>query len=130
MNSGNILVILCHCDISCSKQDLFYSWYQKFLSLSGTLVLAQSLQHISRTGSSRSVHSQIQSTSEITVFGRRDADIQLEYEIVKCLKQILNQKVNSVPILSNAILITQCRLVKCKRGIITLRHCTSNSFGS
>lgn len=50
------------------------SWFKHFLAIQGTSVLAQTLMHISRKGNSR-----------------RDSDIGLEYEIVKCLRDILNQ---------------------------------------
>ncbi|KAH9830929.1 uncharacterized protein C8Q71DRAFT_716099 [Rhodofomes roseus] len=49
-------------------------WFRDFISLQGTSVLAQTLLHISRKGPQR----------------RKD-DIDLEYEIAKCLKHILNQ---------------------------------------
>ncbi|KAJ3511148.1 hypothetical protein NLJ89_g4273 [Agrocybe chaxingu] len=68
------------------------SWFEQFIDLRGTSVLAQTLQHISRKGSSRHV---------------READTLLEYEIVKCLRHILNTNAAANDALSHASFVTQ-----------------------
>ncbi|RXW21019.1 hypothetical protein EST38_g4845 [Candolleomyces aberdarensis] len=60
--------------LSVSLRSKELSWFQHFLSIQGTSVLAQTLMHTSRKGNAR-----------------REHDISLEYEVVKCLKDILNQ---------------------------------------
>ncbi|KAF8803585.1 hypothetical protein BYT27DRAFT_7225940 [Phlegmacium glaucopus] len=66
------------------------SWFQHFISIQGTSVLAQTLQHISRKGSSR-----------------QETDINLEYEIVKCLRTILNNKDAANEALTHPSIVTQ-----------------------
>ncbi|KAJ3529522.1 hypothetical protein NMY22_g8966 [Coprinellus aureogranulatus] len=60
--------------LSVSLRSKELSWFKHFLAIQGTSVLAQTLMHISRKGNAR-----------------RDSDISLEYEVVKCLRDILNQ---------------------------------------
>ncbi|KAJ8469007.1 hypothetical protein ONZ51_g9273 [Trametes cubensis] len=55
------------------------SWFRHFVTMQGTSVLGQALQNISRKG-----------------VQRRKDDIELEYEIAKCLKQILNHQACSL----------------------------------
>ncbi|KAF7359511.1 putative RhoA GTPase effector DIA/Diaphanous [Mycena sanguinolenta] len=66
------------------------SWFRHFIAIRGTSVLAQTLNHLSRKGSSR-----------------REFDIQLEYEVVKCLKQILNNPSATNEALTHNLIVTQ-----------------------
>lgn len=71
------------------------SWFQEFISLRGTAVLAQTLQNISRSGQSRYGFFNDLPSPDLKVFTRSERDILLEYEVVKCLRQILNSVCNS-----------------------------------
>ncbi|KAM6500747.1 Armadillo-type fold [Amanita muscaria] len=76
--------------LSVSLRSHELGWLQTFVNLRGTSVLAQSLQHISRNGPSR-----------------RDYEAQLEYEIAKCLKQILNNKASAKDALTHSAIVQQ-----------------------
>ncbi|PPQ65095.1 hypothetical protein CVT24_003056, partial [Panaeolus cyanescens] len=64
-------------------------WFAKFISTQGTLVLAQTLQNLSRKGSTRS-----------------NAEMTLEYEIAKCLRLITNAASNYPDAFSHATMPT------------------------
>ncbi|KAF8212513.1 hypothetical protein K438DRAFT_1663494 [Mycena galopus ATCC 62051] len=66
------------------------SWFKHFIGIRGTSVLAQTLNHLSKKGGSR-----------------REFDIQLEYEVVKCLKQILNNPSATNEALTHNLIVTQ-----------------------
>ncbi|GAW01955.1 cytokinesis protein sepa (fh1 2 protein) [Lentinula edodes] len=66
------------------------SWFHHFIEIQGTSVLAQTLNHISRKGSSR-----------------REHDIQLEYEVAKCLKHIFNNHSATDKALAHPQIVTQ-----------------------
>ncbi|EGN96042.1 hypothetical protein SERLA73DRAFT_162010 [Serpula lacrymans var. lacrymans S7.3] len=76
--------------LSVSMRGNEMSWFHHFLSIHGTSVLAQALMHISRKGPNR-----------------RDADIQLEYEIVKCMKHIFNSPAGASEAISHTMIVTQ-----------------------
>ncbi|KAK7017567.1 putative RhoA GTPase effector DIA/Diaphanous [Favolaschia claudopus] len=67
------------------------SWFRHFIAIRGTSVLAQTLNHISRK----------------VARGYREADILLEYEVVKCLKQILNNPSATNEALTHNLIVTQ-----------------------
>ncbi|KAL5511448.1 hypothetical protein ACEPAH_4664 [Sanghuangporus vaninii] len=54
------------------------SWFRQFLAIQGTSVLANTLNNISRKG-----------------LNRRETDLALEYEVLKCLRHILNVEVGA-----------------------------------
>ncbi|KAJ7938156.1 armadillo-type protein [Mycena leptocephala] len=66
------------------------SWFRRFIAIRGTSVLAQTLMHLSRKGASR-----------------REFDIYLGYEVVKCLKQILNNPSATKEALTHNLVVTQ-----------------------
>jgi hypothetical protein len=55
---------------------IYLRWLRHFVSVQGTSVLAQTMQHISRKGQGRSQH-----------------EIDIEYTLAKCMKTIFNNPV-------------------------------------
>ncbi|KAJ3860420.1 hypothetical protein EV359DRAFT_49140 [Lentinula novae-zelandiae] len=76
--------------VSLRSKEESCSWFHHFIEIQGTSVLAQTLNHISRKGSSR-----------------REHDIQLEYEVAKCLKHIFNNHSATDKALAHPQIVTQ-----------------------
>ncbi|TFY54779.1 hypothetical protein EVG20_g9572, partial [Dentipellis fragilis] len=74
--------------VSLRSKDI--GWFRQFVAIQGTSVLAATLAHLSRKGSER-----------------RESDNQLEYEIVRCLKQIFNYKDATKEALTHNGIVTQ-----------------------
>ncbi|KAI1788457.1 hypothetical protein LXA43DRAFT_1159295 [Ganoderma leucocontextum] len=66
------------------------SWFRHFVDLQGTSVLGQALQNVSRKG-----------------VQRRKEDIEVENEVAKCLKQILNHNFAANDALNHPTILTQ-----------------------
>ncbi|EJD02078.1 uncharacterized protein FOMMEDRAFT_87486 [Fomitiporia mediterranea MF3/22] len=64
------------------------SWFRQFLAIQGTSVLANTLHNISRKG-----------------VNRRDTDFQLEYEVLKCLRRILNLEIGANETLEHPLIV-------------------------
>lgn len=69
-----------------------FSWFKQFLAIQGTSVLANMLNNISRKGVNRYI-SFLKDGPIKTHYSRRENDMQLEYEVLKCLRHILNVEV-------------------------------------